>query len=275
MRGAAPSATGMKVDANDKWALITGASSGIGRALAHAFAAKGYNVFLTARNEPALRQVASDCAGKFKVATEIYTADLSDPQALDALVTALSLRPHTFQILVNNAGFGVPGAFQKTALDSELGMIRVQLDAMLKLTKALLPAMLARRHGRILNVASVYSFAPVAFQAVYAASKAFMLSFSAALGEELKGSGVTVTALCPGLTQTEFRVRAGIPEKNRAAGATPEHIAEVAAEQTLKGKLLVVPGFPNRLFAFLARRLPFVLVPRIVRFINKTRGVSP
>jgi uncharacterized protein len=262
------------VDVNNKWALVTGASSGIGRALAHAFAAKGYNLFVTARNEPALRQVASDCAEKFKVATEVYAADLSDPQAVDALVTALSPQEHAFEILVNNAGLGVQGAFRNTELNTELSMVHVQLDAMLKLTKALLPGMVVRRNGRILNVASVYSFAPVAFQAVYAASKAFMLSFSAALSEELKGSGVTVTVLCPGLTQTEFRTRAGIPEKNKTAGATPEHIAQIAARQTLKGKLVVVPGLPNHLFAFLARRLPLVLVPRIVRFINKTRGVS-
>ena len=263
------------MDTNPKWALITGASSGIGRALAHAFASRGYNLFLTARNEPALRQVAADCAEKFKVATEVYTADLAYPQAVDALITALSPEHRTFEILVNNAGFGVQGAFQDTALNAELSMVHVQLDAMLKLTKALLPGMAARRSGRILNVASVYSFAPVAFQSVYAASKAFMLSFSAALSEELRGSGVTVTALCPGLTQTEFRVRAGIPEKSKAGGATAERIAEIAARQTLKGKRVVVPGFPNHLFAFLARRLPLVLVPRIVRFINKTRGVSP
>jgi len=263
------------LDANPKWALITGASSGIGRALAYAFALRGYNLFLTARNEPALRQVAEDCAEKFKVATEAYIADLSDPQGVDALITALSPEQRAFEILVNNAGFGVQGAFENTALNAELSMVHVQVDVMLKLTKALLPGMVARRSGRILNVASVYSFAPVAFQSVYAASKSFMLSFSAALSEELRGSGVTVTALCPGLTQTEFRVRAGIPEKNKTGGATAEHIAEIAAGQTLKGKRVVVTGLPNHLFAFLARRLPFALVPRIVRFINKTRGVSP
>jgi len=265
----------MRSNASDKWAVITGASSGIGRALAHAFAARGYNLFLTARNEPALQQVASDCVERFKIATEIQAADLADPQAVDALIGAVSADRRSIEILVNNAGFGVQGAFRKTALNNELTMVHVQLDAMLKLTKALLPAMIERRAGRILNVASVYAFAPVAFQAVYAASKAFMLSFSAALSEELKGSGVTVTALCPGLTQTEFRRRAGIPERNKTAGSRPEDIAEIAARETLKGKLVMVPGFPNRLFASLARRLPLFLVLRIVRLINKTRGVNP
>jgi uncharacterized protein len=263
------------LDPNDNWALITGASSGIGRALAYTLAARGYNLFLTGRNEPALRQVASHCREQFKLATQVQIADLADTQATDALIDALSTDDRVFEILVNNAGFGVQGPFRRTALNTELDMVHVQLDAMLKLTKALLPGMVARRRGRILNVASVYSFAPVAFQAVYAASKAFLLSFSAALSEELKGSGVTVTALCPGLTQTEFRVRAGIPEKNKAAGASAEVIAEIGVSQTLKGKLIIVPGFPNRLFAFLARRLPFALVLCIVRLINKVRGVNP
>jgi uncharacterized protein len=274
-RAAASSTIGPELDPNDNWALITGASSGIGRALAYTLAARGYNLFLTARNEPALRQVASHCREEFKIATQICTADLADPQAVEALITALSKEARIFEMLVNNAGFGVQGAFQKTALDSELNMVHVQLDALLKLTKALLPGMVERKKGRILNVASVYAFAPVAYQAVYAASKAFLLSFSAALSEELRGSGVTVTVLCPGLTQTEFRIRAGIPEKDKAAGARAEDIAEAGVEQTLKGKLVIVPGFPNRLFAFLARRLPFALVLRIVRLINKTRGVNP
>ena len=260
--------------ANGKWALITGASSGIGRALAYAFGARGYNLFLTARNETLLRQVAGDCGAKFKVETEVYLADLSGLEAVDGLIGAVAGGHREFEILVNNAGFGLPGEFRNTAIDSELNMLRVQLAAMLKLTKALLPGMLARRSGRILNVASVYSFAPVPYQSVYAASKAFILSFSAALAAELKGSGVTLTALCPGLTQTEFRARAGIAEKNKAAGATAESVAEMAVRQALKGSLLVVPGLSSRLFVFLARRLPLVLVVGLVRLINKGRGVN-
>ena len=262
------------MSANKKWALITGASSGIGKALAFEFATHGYNLFLTARNEEALRQVAADCSRKFKVDTEIRSADLSNLEAIDALVRGLSTPPLEIEILVNNAGFGVHGEFLETDLDQELQMLNLQLAATMKLTKALLPGMVARKNGRILNVASVYSFAPVPFQSVYSACKAFMLSFSASLGEELKHTGVTVTAFCPGTTQTEFRARAGITEKNKSAGATAESVARVAVRQTLKGKSLVVPGFSNRLFVFLARRLPFAVVPHIVRLINNARGVN-
>ena len=258
--------------ANKKWALITGASSGIGRALALEFASRGYNLFLAARNEAALRQVAADCALKFGINTEIHPADLSKVEAVNDL--ALSAARFEIEILVNNAGFGVHGGFAKTELDAELKMLNVQLAAMLKMTKALLPGMMARKSGRILNVASVYSFAPVPFQAVYSACKAFMSSFSASLGEELKGSGVTVTVLCPGTTQTEFRARAGITEKNKSAGVSAESVARVAVRETLRGKHLVVPGFSNRLFVFLTRRLPFAFVPRFVRFINNARGVN-
>jgi short-subunit dehydrogenase len=260
--------------ANKKWALITGASSGIGKALAFVFAAKGYNLFLTARNEQTLRQVAENCTQEFNIETEVHPADLSHLEAVDDLIKASFAAPIEIEILVNNAGFGVHGKFVETPIEKELDMLNVQLAATLKLTKALLPGMVARKIGRILNVASVYSFAPVPFQAVYSACKAFMLSFSAALREEVKGTGVTVTVLCPGTTQTEFRARAGIAEKNKSSGATAESVARIAVRQTLKGKQLVVPGFPNRLFVFLTRRLPFAVVPRLVRLINNARGVN-
>jgi short-subunit dehydrogenase len=264
----------LKMVENKKWVLITGASSGIGKALALEFASRGYNLFLTARHEESLWQVAADCGRKFKIETEIYLADLSRLEAVDDLVRVLSASGKEFEILVNNAGFGVQGEFQQTDIDQELKMLNVQLAAMLKLTKALLPNMIARKSGRILNVASVYSFAPVPFQAVYSACKAFILSFSAALREELKGTAVTVTVLCPGTTRTEFRARAGISEKNKSAGVSAETVAQIAARQTLRGKHLVVPGFSNRLFVFFARRLPFAVVPRLVRLINNARGVN-
>jgi short-subunit dehydrogenase len=257
-----------------KWALITGASSGIGKALAYAFAAEGYHLFLTARNRQALEQVAADCALKFHVRTETHPADLADPGATDALVGALSAAQLPFGVLVNNAGFGVKGTFLATDLDQELGMVRVQLDAMLKLTKAVAPGMVARKHGHILNVGSVYSFAPVPYQTVYGACKSFLWSFSAALRAELSGTGVTVTVLCPGVTQTEFRARAGIPERNRSAGETPEKIARIAVRHTLRGDLIVVPGLPNKLFVFMARHLPLSVFHHFITLVNNLRGVN-
>lgn len=263
-----------KMGTNQKWALITGSSSGIGRAVAFELASQGYNLFLTSQNEQRLRQVAADCHQQHNIETRVYTADLSRPESVDGLIRALSAPPIEIEFLVNNAGFGVSGEFLKTDLARELDLMNVQLAAMLKLTKAVLPQMEARKKGRILNVASVYSFAPAPFQAVYSACKAFLMTFSESLREELKGTGVTVTALCPGTTRTEFRARAGIAHRNDAAGASPEAVAKIAVRQALKGKHLVVPGFANRLFVFVTRRLPVSVVPRVVRFINSARGVN-
>ena len=134
--------------------------------------------------------------------------------------------------------------------------------------------MIARRSGHVLNVASVYSFSPVPFQSVYAACKAFLLSFSSALGNELKGTGVRVTVFCPGTTQTEFRSRAGIGQKRTSSGMTAEAAARVAYLETLRGKHIVVPGLINRLFVFLAQLLPDSTVAGLVRFINRQRGQS-
>jgi short-subunit dehydrogenase len=132
--------------------------------------------------------------------------------------------------------------------------------------------MIARHNGRILNVASVYSYSPVPFQSVYAACKAFLLSFSSALQNEIKGTGVTVTVFCPGVTQTEFRSRAGIGEKREDSGMTAETAARIAYRETLRGKHIVVPGFANRLFVFASRSLPTELASSIIRFINRQRG---
>lgn len=260
--------------ASKKWVLITGASSGIGKALASEFAAKGYNLFLTSQDELPLHQVAAQCRQQYNIETQAYVADLTCFESVDGLIAALFAPPIEVEFLVNNAGFGVGGEFLRTDLAQELNLLNVQLAAMLKLTKAVLPQMIARKKGRILNVASVYSFAPVPFQAVYSATKAFLLTFSEALGEELKHTGVTVTTLCPGTTQTEFRARAGIAQKNKAAGASPEAVAKIAVRQALKGKRLVVPGFANRVFVFFTRRLPVSVVPLVVRLINSARGVN-
>src|SRR4029079_19309678 len=128
--------------------------------------------------------------------------------------------PRVYEILVNNAGFGIHGDFESSDIDRNLELVQVQLASMLRLTRSVLPGMIARRSGRILNVASVYSFSPVPFQSVYGACKAFLLSFSSALQNEIYGTGVTVTAFCPGITQTEFRSRAGIKQKHEGSGQT-------------------------------------------------------
>jgi short-subunit dehydrogenase len=257
-----------------KWAIITGASSGIGKALTFEFAAGGYNVVLIARNETAMSEIAAECRRKHGVETEILTADLSSLDSLNRLLDTLGSKPHLYEILVNNAGFGIHGDFATTDIDENLRLLNVQLTAALKLTRAVLPAMVARRSGRILNVASVYSYSPVPFQSVYAACKAFLLSFSTAIQNELEGTGVKVTVFCPGITQTEFRSRASIRQKHEESGMTAETAARIAYDATLRGKHIVVPGIVNRLYVFVTHLLPAQTVPHVIRLINRKRGQS-
>lgn len=255
----------------NKSAIITGASSGIGKALAFEFARNGYDLFLTARNEESLQKVTEQCVRKFNVKAEIFTADLADSDSTDVLIKAVAKR--RFDVLVNNAGFGVKGDFVDTKIADELEMLNVQLAAMLKLTKAVLPEMIENKSGKILNIASVYSFSPVPLQAVYSASKAFMLSFSSALQDELKEENIQVSVVCPGITQTEFRTRAGIADK-KSSGMTVEKVAAIAFAEMSKGKHVIVPGFQNKVFAFISKHLPPNLITKFIRVINNIRGVN-
>lgn len=254
-----------------RWAIITGASSGIGKALAFEFARNDFNLFLTARNESALREIAEECQRKFSVETEIFSADLAVESSTEDLIKAVSNRK--FDVLVNNAGFGIKGDFAETDLDEELKMLNVQIIALLKLTKTVLPSMLKAKTGKILNIASVYSFAPVPKQSVYSASKAFILNFSSALQNELKDTDINATVVCPGITQTEFRRRVGIKDEKNV-GMTAETVAEIAFAAMMRGKHVVVPGLQNKVFAFLSKTLPNDLMTEVVRFINNRRGIN-
>ena len=256
------------------WAIVTGASSGIGRALAFEFAKGGFNVFLTGRNQVALEAVASECSKQFNVATEVEAADLSRFDSIDRLILAIAAKARRCEVLVNNAGFGIHGDFASTDIEAELQLVQVQLGAALKLTKAVLPSMVANRSGRILNVASVYGFAPVPYQSVYSACKAFLLSFSTSLRNELDGTGVTVTVFCPGITQSEFRSRAGIAVKNKSSGMTAEAAARIAYTETLRGKDVVIPGMLNHVFVLASRLLPGRFFANVVKRINRVRGLS-
>ena len=179
-------------------ALITGASSGIGLDLARLFAKDGHDVVLVARSEGKLREIAAELERDFGMTAHVIVADLAKPDAPQTLVAQL---PVDVDVLVNNAGFGVLGPFVETDLAKELEMIQVNVVALTHLTKLLLPPMVARRRGRVLNVASTAAFQPGPLMAVYYATKAYVLSFSEAIADELRDSGVTVTALCPGPTE--------------------------------------------------------------------------
>lgn len=238
--------------------MITGATSGIGKALAHCFAEGGHDVILVARDEQALTEVAAEIGARHGVGTFRIKGDLSQsatPRQITAELNRLGL---DVDYLVNNAGFGVHGPFAGTDLTSELAMVTLQIGALLSLTKDLLPGMVSRGRGGILNVASVYTFSPVAFQSVYGACKAFIYSFSEALASETRGSGIKISTLCPGSTATEFRKRAGVKEK-RKPSATAEAVAAKGYAALMRGQRLSISGLPQqslRIFrpAFARRR---------------------
>jgi uncharacterized protein len=245
--------------------LITGASSGIGLELAKLFAADGSALVLVARSREKLEQLAQSLRGSHHVDVRLLVQDLADSQAPDQIAADLSRDGTAVDVLVNNAGFGLGGTFAELDLQRQIDMIQVNVAALVKLTGLLLPGMLERRRGGVLNVASTAAFQPGPHLAVYFASKAFVLSFSEALHEELAGSGVTVTCLAPGPTATGFAEQANLESsllfrRNvMDAGA----VARAGHQAFRRGQALVVPGLMNKLTAFSVRLGPRSLVRKI------------
>jgi short-subunit dehydrogenase len=249
-------------------ALVTGASGGIGEELTRILAAKGYNLVLVARSAGKLRELGDQLAAKHGIQATILPADLTDPTAPQQIVDELTNRGLTVDILVNNAGFATYGAFAELDPAGDLRLLQVNIVALTHLTRLLLPGMVARKRGCILNVASTAAFMPGPLMAVYYASKDYVLSFSEAIGEELRGSGVTLTALCPGPTSTGFQSRAQMQGSKLMRGGNLMDVASVAQagiDGLLAGKPVVIPGFMNRVMTFLPRILPCSMVPAIVR----------
>jgi uncharacterized protein len=257
-------------------ALITGASSGIGLELARLFAQDKHDIVLTARRTDALERLGEELAGRHGIRYWVIGADLAEPGAPLTIVDALPAAALPVTALVNNAGFGTAGPFAATDLATELALLQVNVVALTALTKLLLPPMLAQRSGRILNVASTGAFQPGPFMAVYYASKAYVLSFSEALAEELAGSGVTVTALCPGPTQTQFLARAGVadvPLFARNPLMMPAAPVAAAGYRALRrGTRVVIPGVGNKLLALGSRLSPRRLVVKVARLILEQRA---
>jgi short-subunit dehydrogenase len=255
-------------------AAVTGASSGIGRDLADRLAARGYDLVLIARREELLIQLAAALHETHGVTCEPFAADLRDYDDRERAARRLERDRDRLDVLVNNAGFGTHGFFHETDLERELDLIEVNCAAPVHLTKRVLPAMLARSRGHVLNVSSTSGFAPGPVMALYYASKGFLLSFSEALWEECRGTGVTVTALCPGPVRTDFQRVAGIAATARSSGTTPipsTRVAEEAITGMMQGRRVVIPGRQNRWAAFLARHLPRARVLRTVRRIQEER----
>jgi short-subunit dehydrogenase len=256
-------------------ALITGASSGIGLELARLFAADGWDVVLVARSEAKLRELADSLSRDRGISAGVIVADLAKPDAAADIVKTLTGRGQTIDALVNNAGLGVAGAFVATDGRAELEMIQVNCVALTQLTKLLLPGMVARKRGRILNVASTAAFQPGPLMAVYYATKAYVLSFSEAIADELRDTGVTVTALCPGPTETGFAAAAGVGTTrlfNLTSPASSASVARIGYRAMLRGRRVVVAGLKNKLLAQSVRISPRRVVTFIVRKLQESRG---
>lgn len=258
--------------ATKQTALITGASSGIGADLARLFARGGYDLVLTARGEDALETLAKELREKHGATVDVVPADLGKPGGADGLVERLGGRQ--VDVLVNNAGIGQAGPFVELGGDGEAQMLELNMIAPTRLTRLLLPGMIERGSGRIMNVASTAAFQPGPLMAGYYATKAYLLSLSEALAEELRGSGVTVTALCPGPTATGFQERAEMTETRLAKSGMMSSMAVARAGYAgmRKGKPLVVPGFRNKVLIGIVRVWPRSLVRRVVRRMNARPG---
>jgi hypothetical protein len=252
----------------NEWVLITGGSTGIGYELAKVFAANKFNLILVARNEARLKQVADELRAQHGIETKILAKDLSLANAPQEIFDALRDTP--ISALVNNAGFGWRGAFAECDLQHEaLDMMHVNMDSLVALTRLFVPPMLARKHGRVMNVASTAAFQPGPFANIYFATKAFVLSFSHALAEELEGTGVTVTALCPGSTRTEFFERAKM-QNFRRDGVMMDAgvVAQAGYRGLMRGKRVVIPGLMNKFTATLVNFIPTGVTTKIVRKLN-------
>ena len=249
-------------------ALITGASGGIGYELAKLFAKDHYNVVLVARSAPKLTQFADELQRQFSVSAKAVPLDLTAVAAPQFLFDQLQREGIMVDVLVNNAGYGVLGEFLKVSVDESLGQIQLNIIALTHLTKLFLGPMIERHSGKIMNVASTAGFQPGPLMSVYYASKAYVISFSEGLANELKGSGVTVTCLCPGPTETSLQERAGMENTRLVKTLRPMDAKTVARDGyrgLMAGKTLVISGFRNWLEAESVRFSPRKLVTAVSR----------
>jgi short-subunit dehydrogenase len=259
-------------------ALVTGGSSGLGLELARLLAADGHDLLLVARGAAALEEAAAELRAGAPVRCETFVCDLARLDERERLAAHLASLGRPVDVLVNNAGFGLHGDFAATDISSELRMIDVNVAALTHLAKLVLPSMLARRSGRIMNLGSVASFMPGPLMSVYYASKAYVLSFSLALSEETEGSGVTVTVFCPGTVITNFQRTAGLDPA--AAARVPTLMdaattARVGYEAMMRGERLVIPGSKNRRIVALSRFLPRRTLARMVKRVQEARRPKP
>ena len=257
--------------------MITGASHGIGLEFTKLFAADGFDLVLVSRSEKALNVLAADLQNKHGVTTKVIAKDLSRVESCREVYDECVRSGIRVDILVNNAGFGGWGNYWETDLESETRMMNLNMISLAQLTKLFLNGMVERRRGKILNVASTAAFQPGPLMAVYYATKAFVLSFSEAIATELEGTGVTVTALCPGPTETNFRNAAGMKKSmlfSKHLNMDPVSVAQTGYQDLMKGKVISIPGLKNRVVAQLVRFSPRSVVRASVRKMQEARKES-
>jgi hypothetical protein len=258
---------------NTEAVLITGASSGIGLELAKCFAAEKSNLILTARNREALEKLAAELRREHGIKVEIVIADLSLAESPQKLYSELKGRGINVDVVVNNAGFGLHGAFTELPLKRQLEIIQVNIASLVELTGLFLPEMVKRNHGGILNVGSVAGFVPGPQMAVYYASKAFVLSFSESLHEELRGTKIQVTNLCPGPTESNFSnvARSHRAREAQAKKMSAAEVARIGHRDFRAGVHISLPGATNKFAAFAPRVFPRAIVRRLIGRYNKLK----
>lgn len=247
-------------------ALVTGASSGIGLAFARRLASEGHDLVVVARSVDKLEELA----GSLAVSVEVIGADLADVAGMGVVEARLRSGERPIDLLINNAGFGTTGKFAELPIEEEDSEIRLNVLALTRLTGAALPGMVARRRGSVVNVASIAAFQPTPGTATYGGTKAYVLSFTQALREELRGTGVKALVLCPGFTKTDFQERANYEPKGLAARfwQTSEDVVDAALAALEKDTGVCVPGWQNKVAAGATHLAPRRLLPRIAGLIS-------
>lgn len=250
-----------------KTVLITGVSGGIGKELADRFAKGGHNIVLVARSEGKILDLAQEYQNKYGIQATVIAKDVAAPGVPEEIFNELKEKKIVVDYLINNAGFGLFGTFMETDMEQEINMIDINIKSLTVMTKLFLPDMIKRGHGGVMNVASLVGFFPGPMMSVYYATKAYVLSFTEALENEVSGTGVTVTALCPGLTSTGFVDRSGMGASKMVRGTIMEagQVAEGGYRGFLRGKTLIMPGARNRFIAFMPRLLPRKIMTRMIR----------
>ena len=256
-------------------ALVTGASSGIGYELCKLFATDRTDLVIVARNTERLSKVAEELSSATGICVTTMGVDLADPAGPGEVWRRVREAGLTVEFLVNNAGFGSFGPFAASDTQTSLNLLQVNIHALTHLTALFLPGMVERGSGRIMNVASTAAFQAGPLMSTYYASKAYVLHFSEAIAEELEGKGVSVTALCPGVTITEFHSRANMETSGLVAGRhlmTAEAVARIGYQGMMRGRTLVIPGLTNKLLTLVVRLAPRKMITRFVHRMQEDRG---